>query len=80
MFKSDLIGLDEDKYYFSPLNDHYFEVETTDVFQFSGRVELDFPQAIVESASVDEMKTVLQDPMIRVSDLEAFEVVNSDNP
>lgn len=80
MFKSDLIDLDEEKYHFSPLNDHYFEVETTDVFQFSGRVELDFPEAIVASASADEMKTVLQNPIISVSDLEDFEVVDSDNP
>ena len=80
MFKIDVLALDVDKYHFSPLNDHYFEVETTDVFQFSGRIELDFPQETVESASVDEMKTVLQNPMIRVSDLEDFEVVNSENP
>ena len=80
VFKDDLIELDEDKYHFSPLNDYYFEVETTDVFQFSGRVELDFPKAIVASASADEMKTVLQNPTISVSDLEDFEVVDSDNP
>ena len=80
LFKFDVIDLDEDKYHFSPLNDYYFEVETTDVFQFSGRVELDFPQAIVESTSVDKIKTVLQNPMIRVSDVEDFEVVNSENP
>ena len=83
MYKTDLLDLldlDVGKYHFSPLNDHYFEVETTDIFRFSGRIELDFPEAIVASTSADEMETVLQNPVISASDLESFELIDSDNP
>lgn len=76
MFKFDALDLDEDKYHLSPLNDHYFYVETDDIFQFNARVELEFPAAIVASTTVDEVKSKLQHPTMNASDLEDFEIVS----
>ena len=78
MFKHDFYDQETDKYYVSPLNDHYFEVETTDIFQFNGSVELEFPEAIVAPTTVDEMKSVLKDPSMSASDLVGFEIVDID--
>jgi len=72
----DALELDSDKYSTSPLNNHYVEVETTDAFQFSGRLELEFVKPETEVTSLSTLKSFLKEPTIVVSELENFEIID----
>ena len=71
----DAVELYEDGFAISPVNDHYCEVETTDVFRFSSLVELEFPDPDSEIESLDELKSVLQNPSFNVVDTMDFELL-----
>lgn len=71
----DALELDSDKYSTSPLNKHYVDVETTDTFQFSGRLELEFTKPETEIGSLSDLKALLRKPTIVVSELQDFEVI-----
>lgn len=71
----DSLELDRDKYSTSPLNKHYVYVETTDTFQFSGRLELEFTREKWETASLRDLRGLLKEPRIVVSELQDFEVI-----
>ena len=64
------------KFYISPLNDHYHEVETTDTFKFRATIELDYSDTNSLSKSIVQQNTLLKDPTISVINLWEFEVVD----
>ena len=72
----DAMELDEDKYSASPLNDYYSEVETTDAFHFSARIELEFPDSNMTVQTLEELKSSLQEPLIKIGDLQNFELID----
>lgn len=72
----DAVNLDPGKFSASPLNDHYWEVETTDDFCFFARLELEFPESNGNSKTLEEVKSSLQEPEIKVSDLTHFEMID----
>ena len=78
IYKSDAFELNSEKFYFSELNDHYFEAETTDEFQFTARLELEFPPLEATHIGADELKSSLSDPEISVSDINDLEIIRSD--
>ncbi len=74
--KSDAFDLDWEKFYFSDLNDHYFDAETTDEFQFTARLELEFPPLQATYMDVSELKNSLSNPEIAVSDIDNLEIIH----
>ena len=64
------------KYYISPLNDHYNEVETTDTFKFRATIVLDYSDTNNLRKSIVQQNTLLKDPAISVNDMWGFEVVD----
>lgn len=73
------MDLDRDKFFVEPLNDHYVNVESTDVFEFSGRIELDFGEGILGTASIEDLMAALIDPTISVDELGEFQIVVEDS-
>ena len=78
IYKHDVLDLDSARVSLAPLNDHYFEAETTDVFQFSASIELGFPIWQTQPKDLDELKTWLQGPTTGVSELQGFELLPPD--
>jgi len=74
VYKTDAYELDPKKYYFEDLNDHYFNVETTDVFIFGGRIELDYDIDLESISSVSELLTSLSEPELAIEELADFEI------
>lgn len=74
VYRSDAYDLDPKKYYLEYLNDHYFNVETTDEFRFSGRLELEYAGDFGLITTRDELLQSLHNPEITISELEGFEV------
>ena len=71
----DSLELDREKYFTSPLNEHYVYVERTDTFDFSGRLELEFTKSKIETASLSDLRALLNEPKFAVSELQDFEVI-----
>lgn len=74
VYITDSFDLDPKKFYISPLNDHYVEVETTNEFRFIGRVELEFPVDFDSMESVEQALDSVHDPIIEIAELEDFEI------
>ncbi|MDH5652879.1 MAG: PIN domain-containing protein [Gammaproteobacteria bacterium] len=74
VYKSDAYELDPKKYYLEYLNDHYFNVETTDEFTFTGRVELDYDMDLESVESVAQLLASLSDPAVTIEELDEFAV------
>jgi hypothetical protein len=72
VFRSESYHLDSNKFYITPLNDHYVDVETTDEFSFCGRVEIEFGEDIVNSGSTEELLESMINPKILVDELVDF--------
>ena len=72
----DAIELDREKYSTSPLNDHYSEVETEDVFCFFARLVLEFAENVCSVGTLQELKNSLQEPTMQVDELQEFELMN----
>jgi len=72
--RSEAFDLDRKKYYVEYLNRHYSNVETTDEFRFSGRLELEYGGDFGVITSRDELLQALHDPRITISELEDFEI------
>jgi hypothetical protein len=53
VYMSEAFDLDRDKFYVEALNDHYMNVETTDTFSFTGRVDFDFGEEILVARTRD---------------------------
>ena len=75
VYKSDVYDLDRTKYYVEYLNDHYYNVETTDEFSFSGRLELEFDEDFDVITESSELFDALKTPKISISELENFEII-----
>ncbi len=78
IYKSDAFELNPEKFSLAGLNDHYFEAETTDEFQFTAQLEIEFPPLEATHMDVDELKSCLSDPEITVSDINDLEIIRSD--
>lgn len=78
IYKYDAIDLDRRKFGISALNDHYFEAETTDAFQFSACLELEFSKWQAAPEDVEELKAQLINPVIGVSELKDFQIVHNE--
>lgn len=76
IYKNEAFELSTEKFYLSELNDHYFEAETTDEFQLTARLELEFPPLEATHMGVDELKACLLDPEISVSDINDLEIIH----
>ncbi len=74
VYRSEAYDLDRKKYYLEYLNDHYFNVETTDEFRFSGRLELEYSGEFGLITTTKELLDTLQNPEITISELEDFEI------
>ena len=74
--RHDAINLDAGKYSASHVNDFFWGIETTDVFSFSARLELEFPESNGNSKTLEEVKSSLQEPELGVSDLTDFEMID----
>lgn len=72
----DAIELDREKYSTSPLNDHYSEVETEDIFCFSARLVVEFAESVCTVGTLEELKLSLQEPSMQVDELQDFELMN----
>lgn len=72
--RSEIYDYDREKYCIEGLNDHYFNVETTDNFKFSGRVELEYDISLQDIKSVKELFQVLSEPSITIDDLDGFTI------
>jgi hypothetical protein len=72
--RSESNHLDINQFYITPLNEHYVYVETTDEFSFRGRVEIEFSDDIVSSASKKELLESMINPKILVSELDDFRI------
>ena len=68
--------LDDDRVSLGPLNDHYFEAETTDTFRFAATLELAFPEWETPPKDLAELLDLLKNPTIGVDDLRDFEIVD----
>ena len=75
IYKYDVLDLDRRKGGISALNDHYFEAETTDAFQFSACLELEFSKWQSAPEKVEELKAQLVNPEIGVSELQDFQIL-----
>lgn len=78
IYKSDAFELNPEKFSLSGLNDHYFEAETTDEFQLTARLEIEFPPLEATHMDADELKSCLADPEITVSDIYNLVIIRSD--
>ncbi len=74
VYRSEAYDLDEKKYYLEYLNDHYFNVETTDEFRFSGRLELEYGGDFGVITTTNDLLNALHRPEITISELEDFEM------
>lgn len=74
VYRSDAYDLDETKYHIEYLNDHYVNVETTDEFNFSGRLELEYDVNLGALTSPEELLAALKHPAISISELSDFEI------
>ena len=72
----DALALGEPKYYISPLNDHYLEVETTDEFSLSACLEIEFPTWQTTPHDIHELKAQLTSPEIGVTDINDLEIID----
>jgi PIN domain len=72
--RSEAYDLDRKKYYLEFLNDHYFNVETSDEFSFVGRLELEYSSDFGVITTSNELLDALQNPEVTISELEDFEV------
>lgn len=76
VYISESFNLESEKFYIEPLNDHYVNVETSDEFEFSGRVELDFGEDILNCATVENLLESLESPELSVDDLKNFHLAD----
>lgn len=74
VYKSDAYDLDPKKYYLEYLNDHYFNVETTDEFKFTGRIKLEYDISLETVESVAELLKSFSVPEITIDDIDDFEI------
>jgi len=74
VYRSEAYDLDRKKYYLEYLNEHYFNVETTDEFSFTGRLELEYSGDFGTITTSNDLLNALQDPEITISELEDFEI------
>ncbi len=74
VYKSDAYDLDPKKYFLEYLNDHYFNVETTDEFTFTGRIELEYEIALEEVDSVTELLKILSEPAVTIEEIDVFKI------
>lgn len=74
VYKTDAMELDLKKYYLEYLNDHYFNVETTDEFKFTGRIELDYDIDFEAIESVSELLQNFSEPIVEIGELYDFEI------
>ena len=74
VYRSEAYDLDHKKYYLEYLNDHYFNVETTDEFCFSGRLELEYSGEFGLITSTNALLNALQNPEITISELGDFQI------
>jgi len=74
VYRSDVHELDTKKYHLEYLNDHYFNVETTDVFSFTGRIELEYDISIDKIESATELLKALSLPVVTIEELDDFEI------
>lgn len=74
VYKTDAVELDPEKYYLEYLNDHYFNVETTDEFKFTGRIELDYDIALEAIESVSKLLKCFSEPIVEIVELCDFEI------
>ena len=70
----DTYDLDRDKYYIEYIDKNFMQIETTDEFRFTGRVELDFDVELADIHDIDELMRKLKVPEVTVSELEEFEI------
>ncbi|MBW2740174.1 MAG: DUF4935 domain-containing protein [Deltaproteobacteria bacterium] len=73
-FHYDTYDLDRDKYYIGYIDKNFMQIETTDEFRFTGRVELDFDVELADIHDIDELMRKLKVPEVTVSELEEFEI------
>lgn len=73
-FHYDAYDLDRDKYYIEYIDKNFMQIETTDEFRFTGRVELDFDVELAGIHDIDELMRKLKEPEVTVSELEEFEI------
>jgi hypothetical protein len=74
VYRSEAFDLDRKKYYLEYLNGHYFNVETTDEFRFTGRLELEYGGDFGVITTRDDLLKALQHPEITISELDDFEI------
>ncbi len=74
VYKTDVMELDPKKFYLEYLNDHYFNVETTDEFKFTGRIELDYEIDLEAIESIPELLKNFSEPIVGISELYDFEI------
>ena len=74
VFHYDTYDLDRDKYYIEYIDKNFMQVETTDEFRFTGKVELDFGVELADIHNIDELMRILKEPEFTVSELEEFEI------
>jgi hypothetical protein len=74
VYRSDAIELDSKKYHLEYLNDHYFNVETTDEFLFDGRLGLDYGIDLESIESVEQLLANLSEPKLEIEELDDFQV------
>ena len=74
VYKTDAIELDPKKYYLEYLNDHYFNVETTDEFKFTGRIEIDYDIDLEAIESVSELLQSFLETIVEIGELYDFEI------
>jgi hypothetical protein len=74
VYRSEVHELDRDKYYIECLNDHYFNVETTDEFSFEGRIELEYNLDLEAIRSIEDLLKALVEPSITISELDEFQI------
>ncbi|MEQ8426319.1 MAG: PIN domain-containing protein [Gammaproteobacteria bacterium] len=75
--RHDISSFDTDKYYIQPHNEYYFNVETTDLFNFIGKIELEYD---INFENIDNIQGLLQsltDPEIIINDLDEFEIAEA---
>ena len=56
------------------IDKNFMQIETTDEFRFTGRVELDFDVELADIHDIDELMRKLKVPEVTVSELEEFEI------
>lgn len=74
LFHHDVYDLDQENYSIEYVDKNIFNVETTDVFRFSGSFELDFNDIDPELHDIGKLIDNLKNHEISVGDLEDFEI------